>query len=78
MHSNSEDQRQKAADISANVSPEQLRPVGDLWKKKTARRWTCDWKRRGMFTYRAHVTIIYQRESKKPKDFDSRLQLGWK
>lgn len=38
-------------------------------------------KRRGMFTYRAHVTIIYQRiqrGSKKPKDFDSRLQLGWK
>lgn len=34
MHSNSEDQREKAADISPNVSPEQLRPVGDLWKKK--------------------------------------------
>lgn len=78
MHSNSEDQRAKAADISPNVSPEQLRPVGDLWKKKTARRWTSDWKRRGMFTYRAHVTRIYQRESKKPKDFDSRLQPGWK
>lgn len=30
MHSNSEDQREKAADISPNVSPEQLRPVGDL------------------------------------------------
>lgn len=78
MQSNSEDQRENATDISLNVSPEQTRPVGDLFFKKTAHRWTSDWKRRGMFTYRAHVTTIYQRESEKPKDFDSRLQLGWK
>lgn len=44
MQSNSEEQREKATENSLNVSPEQTRPVGDLWKKqKTARRWTSDW-----------------------------------
>lgn len=37
MQSNSEEQREKATDIYLNVSPEQTRPVGDLWKKKKKR-----------------------------------------
>lgn len=34
MQSNSEEQREKATDISLNVSPEQTQLVVDLWKKK--------------------------------------------
>lgn len=67
MQSNSEEQREKATDISLNVSPEQTQLVVDLGKKKKKKNGSPldQWlKRRGMFTYRAHVTIIYQTDSK--------------
>lgn len=75
MQSNSEEQREKATDTSPNISPEQTRPVGDLWKKKKGSpldQWlNPPWYVHAPCTCNYNLSNGSRGGPEEPKDFDS-------